>query len=91
MPQLIATKRFRYGTRHLEADDLFEASSRDARVLKAIGKAKDAESQPEVQKAMAEVDLADLRVRYAAIVGKRPFNGWDAETLKAKIAEARKA
>jgi len=33
-------------------------------------------------------DLAELRKVYEAKVGKRPFMGWDAATLAAKIAEA---
>lgn len=33
-------------------------------------------------------DLSTARVRYLEVVGKRPFNGWDLETLNAKIAEA---
>lgn len=34
-------------------------------------------------------ELAELRAEYQEIVGKRPFNGWDADTLRAKIAEAK--
>lgn len=33
--------------------------------------------------------LPALRKQYQEVVGKRPFNGWDAETLQAKIAEAK--
>lgn len=33
-------------------------------------------------------ELAQLRALYQEVVGKRPFHGWDAETLKAKMAEA---
>lgn len=33
-------------------------------------------------------DLAALRAEYQAKVGKRPFNGWDAVTLREKIAGA---
>lgn len=32
--------------------------------------------------------MADLRAEYERVLGKKPFMGWDAETLKAKIAEA---
>ena len=35
--------------------------------------------------------LPALRRQYQEVVGKRPFNGWDAEILKAKIEEARAA
>ena len=33
-------------------------------------------------------DLAALRAEYQDVIGKKPFNGWDAATLRAKIAEA---
>lgn len=35
----------------------------------------------------ANDDLKDLREQYMSIFGKRPFNGWDAATLRAKIDE----
>lgn len=35
--------------------------------------------------------MTQLRKEYQEVVGKRAFNGWDAETLKAKIAEAKDA
>ncbi|EHM01148.1 hypothetical protein HMPREF9946_02223 [Acetobacteraceae bacterium AT-5844] len=38
---LVATKAFRFGGRALVAGDEFEASARDARLLKAVGKAGD--------------------------------------------------
>lgn len=40
--ELIAQKSLRYAGRSLVAGDKFEASDRDARLLKAIGKAADA-------------------------------------------------
>lgn len=33
-------------------------------------------------------EVADLRAQYETAFGKKPFMGWDAETLRAKIAEA---
>lgn len=33
-------------------------------------------------------DLTAARAEYHAAVGKRPFHGWDAETLREKVAEA---
>lgn len=36
-------------------------------------------------------DVAQLRKEYHEVVGKRAFNGWDAATLMAKIAEAKGA
>jgi len=32
-------------------------------------------------------DLAEARKDYADVFGKKPFNGWNADTLRAKIAE----
>ncbi|WP_422366405.1 hypothetical protein [Pelagibius sp.] len=36
-------------------------------------------------------DLAALRAEYEEAVGKKPFNGWDADTLREKIAAAKAA
>ena len=33
-------------------------------------------------------DLTELRAEYEKVVGKRAYHGWDADTLRAKIAEA---
>lgn len=33
-------------------------------------------------------DLTELRKEYTKVVGKKPFPGWDAATLRAKMAEA---
>jgi hypothetical protein len=33
-------------------------------------------------------DLGALRAEYQAKYGKRPFNGWSADTLREKIADA---
>lgn len=33
-------------------------------------------------------ETAKLREEYEAVVGKRPFMGWDAEKLRQKISEA---
>ena len=34
-------------------------------------------------------DLDAARATYSEVVGKRPFHGWDVQTLNAKIAEAK--
>ena len=33
-----------------------------------------------------EPDIAAVRAEYERLIGKRPFMGWDAATLRAKIA-----
>ncbi|MBN7777768.1 hypothetical protein JYP49_14300 [Nitratireductor aquimarinus] len=34
-------------------------------------------------------DMKALRARYVKVVGKKPYHGWDADTLRTKIAEAK--
>ncbi len=36
-------------------------------------------------------DLADLRAEYQDVFGKKPFMGWDADTLRAKIDAKKEA
>lgn len=87
---LIAMKGLRYGTRRMVADTAFTASKRDARLLVAIGKARYATENATASDG-PPVDIAALRSAYTAKFGKKPFAGWDAETLQAKIAESDKA
>lgn len=96
--ELTATKGLRYGTRRLQADDDFTANKRDARVLVAIGKARyrtedarAADETPRRAPAPAADERKALREAYAKKAGKKPFAGWDAATLKAKIADLDKA
>lgn len=79
----------RYGTRMLQTGDTFEANRRDARVLHAIKKARYAEGD-EAASPEAETpdDIEELRAKYLTVLGKRPFHGWDAATLREKIAAA---
>jgi len=100
MPKLSALKSFSYATRRLLPGDTFEANNRDARILVAIGKAREVREAgtlppppadltknakaPEVEKE----SLAKLRADYQEVVGKRPFNGWDAAELQKRIDEA---
>lgn len=44
----------------------------------------EAERSEETSTGQADA-MAELRAEYEAKVGKKPFMGWDAETLKAKI------
>ena len=37
-----------------------------------------------------ENKMADMRAEYQALVGKRPFMGWGAAELSAKIEEAKR-
>ncbi len=54
--KLIATRAFTYATRRLVAEEPFEAVTRDARVLKAIGKARDDYDAP-VKEALAQTPV----------------------------------
>ena len=85
MRKMIAARRLRYGTRMLRAGDEFEARPRDARLFVAIGAAREA---PKPAPADAQpVDLGPLRAEYERVVGRRPFMGWDAATLRQKMRE----
>jgi hypothetical protein len=37
------------------------------------------------KKQSADDDLSDLRSEYAKKFGKKPFNGWNADTLREKL------
>lgn len=81
----------RYGTRMLTAGDAFEASRRDARVLVALKKAQyagDSDADGDAEPATEAEILSALRAEYQGKFGKRPFNGWNAEEIKAKLAAA---
>jgi len=41
------------------------------------------------QAATSPDELTDLRAEYHEVVGKRPYHGWNADTLREKIAEAK--
>lgn len=89
MVDLIATKSMGYATRRLKPEDPFQASGRDARLLVAIGKARYATTDAvAVGSKPAPDDIKSLREAYQAKTGKRAFNGWDADALRKKIAEA---
>lgn len=84
--KLIATRSMTYATRRLQAGDEFTArSTGDARALLAIGKARRATEEDAADPA---AEMAALRDQYEKVIGKRPFNGWDRETLLQKIADA---
>lgn len=71
-----------YMTRALRAQD-----PRYARILGKLGYGRrDMQAR---QTVAPEEELKALREEYQDVVGKRPYHGWDAETLKAKIAEAK--
>lgn len=68
-------------------------SRRDANILQKLGRGtymtRDMRAQTVAEPVNTEDDaLTALRAQYQDVVGKRPFHGWDAETLRQKIAEA---
>lgn len=104
MPRLYAVKalsypRGTYNTRRLLPGDSFEAKRRDARILVALGMAREVReagtlpSPPaglakKVKRADDKEALAKLRADYQEVVGKRPFSGWSAAELQRRIDEA---
>jgi hypothetical protein len=92
---MIASKRLRYGTRALRAGDTFEATRQDARVLTAVGLAREARANVyaplvnvPVRKPAPVVDeLETLREAYKAKTGRRPHYTWTAERIREAIAD----
>lgn len=76
-----------YYTRALQAND-----PRFARVFDKMGYGRSdiSADQQAVPPAPAD-DLSALRDQYQAVVGKKPYHGWDADELRKRIAEADKA
>ena len=75
-------KKSTYMNRALKARD-----PRFARVLQKLGyQRRDMVAEP--QEAETEDELTELRAEYQSVFDKRPYHGWDADTLREKIAEA---
>lgn len=103
---LTAAQPMRYGTRMLKAGEPFEADGPMSRTLLALGRAELHAKQAKAPKLdpldhdkngrkggspkPAGDDLAELRAEYQTAVGKRPFHGWDAATLRERISEAKR-
>lgn len=64
--------------------------SRDPRFARVLGKLGYDRRDMGAEGQEAD-ELSPLREQYQAIVGKRPFMGWDADTLRQKMAEARES
>jgi hypothetical protein len=91
-----------YRTRALTAGDPVTLSASDARLFAKIGWAEEPRrkaKRPQLDHddngreggsitAAGDGGLAALRAEYQAKFDKRPFNGWDATTLREKIAAA---
>lgn len=73
-------KSLSYMTRAMQAKD-----PRYADILGKLGYGT-AEVKPAVKR---PVGIAKLRSDYERVVGKKPFNGWNAEQLREKIAAAK--
>lgn len=68
-----------YMDRALRASD-----PRYARVLERLGYRR---SDMQAAEPVEPVDeMAELRAEYERVIGRRPFMGWDAATLRQKIA-----
>lgn len=90
--RMIATKDMAYGTRRLKAgDEIADVSGPNARLLTALGRAREVArgEKKEVQAEIQQDAKAALREEYERVFGKRPFNGWDADVLREKLAAGR--
>lgn len=86
MRKLIARKPFRYASRALRPGEEFEASERDARLLKAVKRAEDY-VEPE---ALRDEQREALRVR-AEGLGIEVDGRWGVPRLEQEIADAERA
>lgn len=88
---MTATRSMTYGTRRLKAGDSFEVTRQHARVLDALGRATYGTRAMVAPEPVPELvdEMTVLRAEYETVLGKRPFMGWDADTLRVKIAEAK--
>lgn len=99
--EVIATRTGRYGTRMLTAGEPVLVSGPMAREMIALGRATEKPvraRRPQLDHdnngreggsaAPTGEDLPALRAEYREKLGKNPFNGWDAATLREKIAAA---
>jgi len=62
---------------------------RYADILQKLGRGTYMTRDMQAQSQRDDEVLSSLRAEYQEVVGKRPFHGWDADTLREKIAEAR--
>jgi hypothetical protein len=69
LPTLKALKRFPYGRKVLEPGEPFEATDKDARLLKMMGKAKDPDPAPKM------VDLPKRKTEEAPAEPEAPLSG----------------
>lgn len=83
MPKLVATKPFRYASRTLRPGDEFEASERDANLLKRVRRAEDY-VEPEAQR---DMQRDALRLRAEAL-GIEIDGRWGVPRLEQEIADA---
>lgn len=60
---------------------------RHAKILQRLGRGT--YTTRDMRADREEAELSDLRAEYQEAVGKRAYHGWDADTIRKKIAEAR--
>ncbi len=76
-----------YMTRAMKSKDL-----RFARILSKLGYDRRdmvADQAPAADETQQDDELTQARGDYQAALDKKPYHGWDVETLRAKIAEAK--
>ena len=64
---------------------------RYAEILQKLGRGTYMTRDMRAQALQEDEVLSALRAEYQETVGKRPYHGWDAETLREKIEEAKGA
>lgn len=77
--KMVATKSYRYGGRPLVDGDEFEASAKDARTLRAIGRAKDVEKHEVTLRPVKHTEDADEDDEKPAKHVKRQYHRRDVQ------------
>lgn len=67
---------------------LRSADPRYARILSKLGYGRRDMVVTGAPQEAERDDIKTLREEYQRVIGRKPFNGWDADTLRQKIAAA---
>lgn len=63
-------------------------SRRDADILQKLKRGTYMTRDMQASEKRDDEELSDLRAEYQEVVGKRPYHGWDAGEIRARIEEA---
>lgn len=90
MSRALASKDGRFAVVLGKLGHVAPLSSRSADKVQSIGPVPTAGSLDlSSDDGQAASELTTLRAEYQAVIGTKPYHGWDSETLRVKIAAAK--